>query len=587
MFMEAVEEVDPTQEAAPWPDLPREGTSTRCHRYAPLALGYRRSVRASLGIFVAMFASCHGGGGNGPPPIVPLPFERIEPAPLADAVDPGARLSITFTEPLEPSSVGADALSADDGHGLVPGRVEYDAATRRLTLVPTRSLGLDAIVVARLAPTVRTAAGRTLAPGYEWTFTTRPGSWRTTAPIDSTETYPSWIAPERSDTGRSAIAVEQVVLTLEKGASEWRPMRPFDVRAYTSTRLRQVLFGPADDLYLCWQGYGFVPHHAEINVSVARPGGAWESTELRRLVHYSVYVERDPYAVMSMTENGDLLVSTVWGNRVAITPPVAAWFSPRAQGPRAWAEVPVPEIGYSAPVLFLDAESRLTEARSSDSVWTIRNHPIGSADVVEWTADSKDLVKVADDGTAYQVGARFEASLGHPAIGVRAWKHGVVTFDRIFVELPDFEVRSLRWDCARNGDLVAVVELISDTRCSMFVGTSFDAARREWSPPRTLVARLPWTDFGDVIQLCVGTRGDAWFLLQRSANGTSPSTLSGCRHRAKRGFGPEGFIAKVETTLGIDGFRAAIDANGDATLMWSDKKVWPGSKRKIRTLVYE
>lgn len=95
--------------------------------------------------------------------------------PVADgvAVDPGAAIIVTFSEDIDPASIGINSLRLSATDVPVEASVSYDRWTRSAVLTPAMPLKSATTYTATLAPSARDKAGNTLAIGHSWSFTTR------------------------------------------------------------------------------------------------------------------------------------------------------------------------------------------------------------------------------------------------------------------------------------------------------------------------------------------------------------------------------------------------------------------------------
>ncbi len=101
-------------------------------------------------------------------------------APTAGAisVDNRVDVTVTFSEAMNPSTIGPSTLNLRDASGTtVPATVGYDPVARAATLTPTTPLAYSAPYTATLeggAPGVKDTAGNPLATTRTWSFTTLP-----------------------------------------------------------------------------------------------------------------------------------------------------------------------------------------------------------------------------------------------------------------------------------------------------------------------------------------------------------------------------------------------------------------------------
>lgn len=96
-------------------------------------------------------------------------------APLPDGVDVdlGAAIMATFSEDIDPASIGANSFRLSAKGVPLVASVSYDRWTRSAVLAPAVPLKSATTYTATIAPGARDKAGNTLATGHSWSFTTR------------------------------------------------------------------------------------------------------------------------------------------------------------------------------------------------------------------------------------------------------------------------------------------------------------------------------------------------------------------------------------------------------------------------------
>ena len=139
----------------------------------------------------------------------PPTVTTVAPVDGADAVDPGTRVTASFDEPIDASTVVGATFQLRDGAGaLVPADVTYDAATRTAILRPRAPLAGFVTYRATLkggAAGIGDAADNALAGDRTWSFTTGL-SLIGTAPggeVTSSSSGSGARAPEPAAAGRS------------------------------------------------------------------------------------------------------------------------------------------------------------------------------------------------------------------------------------------------------------------------------------------------------------------------------------------------------------------------------------------------
>jgi PKD repeat protein len=114
----------------------------------------------------------------GPADTTPPTVTAVSPGGGASAVGTGTTVTATFSEPVDPATIGASTFQLrDSANALVAAAVTYDAATHTATLQPSAPLAWATTYTARLAggttdPRVKDLAGNALAADYAWSFTT-------------------------------------------------------------------------------------------------------------------------------------------------------------------------------------------------------------------------------------------------------------------------------------------------------------------------------------------------------------------------------------------------------------------------------
>ena len=102
------------------------------------------------------------------------------PASGSTGVFPSAGISVTFSEAVNPNTIGFTLR--DEFNIVVPGNLNYDAATHVATFVPTTQL-LSFLTYTATVSGVKDLSGNTLAADSTWSFRTR-GIWVQTSASD-------------------------------------------------------------------------------------------------------------------------------------------------------------------------------------------------------------------------------------------------------------------------------------------------------------------------------------------------------------------------------------------------------------------
>ena len=108
----------------------------------------------------------------------PSTWDAVPPAivtrtPAQNAVAPvTTAITVTFDEPLDPSSIGSTPLLVSGDGRTFPGTASYDPDRQRLTFVPDQPLFALTDYAVELAPQLADARGNQVGPGHAWSFST-------------------------------------------------------------------------------------------------------------------------------------------------------------------------------------------------------------------------------------------------------------------------------------------------------------------------------------------------------------------------------------------------------------------------------
>lgn len=133
-----------------------------------------RHVGVSLlaGFAVAALACGDEGGGPVPPGDTVAPrIAALAPAPLAQDVNPDAVVTVAFTEPINPATVGPASFLMSQGIDTVPGSYAFGDST--MSFVPEGRLQPFTTYGVRVSRGIRDPAGNQLARDTAWSFRTR------------------------------------------------------------------------------------------------------------------------------------------------------------------------------------------------------------------------------------------------------------------------------------------------------------------------------------------------------------------------------------------------------------------------------
>jgi hypothetical protein len=160
----------------------------RSHRHRPsLAAGLAPQVAALLAaLLVAGGAGCGGKPAAPNAPSANLPPEVTATSPPARSFHVSAETAIwaDFDRPLDASTVDTRHVALKIDTRRLPITVSYDAANRRIVIVPGSELALVTTHTVEFQSGLRTADGDSLGQTYFWQFTTL-GVRRPRAPYPS------------------------------------------------------------------------------------------------------------------------------------------------------------------------------------------------------------------------------------------------------------------------------------------------------------------------------------------------------------------------------------------------------------------
>jgi hypothetical protein len=112
------------------------------------------------------------------PDTTPPAVSAFAPADGATGVSTAIRPTVTFSEPIDASTVnGSTIFLRDPSNAVVPAAVSYNASTRIATLAPTVALAVSTRYTVTVAggtvdPRIKDLAGNALASNVTWAFTT-------------------------------------------------------------------------------------------------------------------------------------------------------------------------------------------------------------------------------------------------------------------------------------------------------------------------------------------------------------------------------------------------------------------------------
>ena len=124
---------------------------------------------------------------GGLPVVIPPSVTSTVPASAAFGVPIGSKLTATFSEPMDPTTITPLTFTLQNGVIPVPGTVTYTGSTA--TFTPTGNLTPGTQYIATITNGARDPAGVAMAFNYIWTFTT--GVALDTTPPTVTSTVPA------------------------------------------------------------------------------------------------------------------------------------------------------------------------------------------------------------------------------------------------------------------------------------------------------------------------------------------------------------------------------------------------------------
>lgn len=122
-----------------------------------------------MGVFVSILSGC-GGGGGGSFTEPGATVSATVPANAAAVVSVGNKLTVTFSEAMDPASINSTTFVVKQGATVVPGTVTYSGVTAIFT--PTSNFAASTVYTATITTGAKTLAGKALSSDYVWNFTT-------------------------------------------------------------------------------------------------------------------------------------------------------------------------------------------------------------------------------------------------------------------------------------------------------------------------------------------------------------------------------------------------------------------------------
>jgi Ice-binding-like/Bacterial Ig-like domain len=140
-----------------------------------MKLGKAREAYPLFLLLLAGFfiAGCDGGAKTGhwlPRDTTAPAVSLVAPANAATNVPTGNRLTATFSEAMDPTTISTTTFTVSDGESVVLGTVTYSGVTAVFT--PTSPLSVSTTYYATITTGARDLAGNALSSDYAWSFTT-------------------------------------------------------------------------------------------------------------------------------------------------------------------------------------------------------------------------------------------------------------------------------------------------------------------------------------------------------------------------------------------------------------------------------
>ncbi len=129
------------------------------------------AVRSAAGVPLAADFTWHFTTGVSSDATAPVVTGTL---PLSQAmnVPTNAPIAVTFSEPMDPTSLTGGALFVKQGEVVLAGTVTYGDGATTAGFVPTVALPADATITATVSTGAKDLAGNPLAAAYVWSFTT-------------------------------------------------------------------------------------------------------------------------------------------------------------------------------------------------------------------------------------------------------------------------------------------------------------------------------------------------------------------------------------------------------------------------------
>src|SRR5205085_1771464 len=104
--------------------------------------------------------------------VTPPTVTVTSPLNSANNVSISKRVTATFSEGMDPTTITGASFTVKQGSASVPGTVNYDVIGLRATFAPASTLALNTLFTATITTGAKDSAGNALVNDYVWSFTT-------------------------------------------------------------------------------------------------------------------------------------------------------------------------------------------------------------------------------------------------------------------------------------------------------------------------------------------------------------------------------------------------------------------------------
>jgi hypothetical protein len=187
-------------------------------------------VSFSTLLVTSTLAACGGSEDNGAAPTV----SSSSPADGASGVALNTRVSVAFSEAMDPLSLTPATFVVNQGSTPVSGTVAAGADGTTAIFTPTNSLAGNTVFTGKITAKAKTPAGKALAAEHTWSFTTG-------ATADTTPPVVNATNPSSNGTG--------VPINVKIAATFSKAMDPLSLKASTFTVKQGVTLVPGTVAY--------------------------------------------------------------------------------------------------------------------------------------------------------------------------------------------------------------------------------------------------------------------------------------------------------------------------------------------------